>query len=117
MKIQIRATIFFICLLGAVLQACKSTKTVPDQQTTKEMLREKPGDSVTAKVSEGQTKEMPMASSKGYTETVPATEVSFDMVALPGGSFVMGSPESEANRKSDEGPQKEIELDPFYMGK
>ncbi len=105
MKIQIRATILFICLLGAVLQACKSTKTVPDQQTANEMLREKPVDSLSTR------------SSEGYTETVPATEISFDMVAVPGGSFVMGSPESEANRKSDEGPQKEIELDSFYMGK
>ncbi|MBC7000256.1 SUMF1/EgtB/PvdO family nonheme iron enzyme [Cytophaga sp. FL35] len=57
------------------------------------------------------------SNANGYTETVPATEVSFDMVAIPAGSFMMGSPESEANRKADEGPQKNVELDAFYMGK
>ena len=28
----------------------------------------------------------------------------------------MGSPEGEEDRKTDEGPQVEIEVEPFYMG-
>jgi len=53
----------------------------------------------------------------GFTEHIPATEVDFEMVLVPEGSFLMGSPESETGRKKDEGPQKEVVLDSFYMGK
>lgn len=54
---------------------------------------------------------------KNYTEYIPGTGVSFEMVAIPGGSFVMGSPENEAFRKDDEGPQREVSLKPFFMGR
>ncbi|HUH47867.1 MAG TPA: SUMF1/EgtB/PvdO family nonheme iron enzyme [Arenibacter sp.] len=52
-----------------------------------------------------------------FTEEIPMTDISFDMVLIPEGSFMMGSPASEANRKTDEGPMKEVSLDAFYMGK
>jgi formylglycine-generating enzyme required for sulfatase activity len=39
------------------------------------------------------------------------------MVPIKGGKFLMGSPAGEANRKDDEGPQHNVELDPFWMGK
>src|SRR5690606_7503339 len=52
-----------------------------------------------------------------YTETIPLTDISFDMVLIPEGSYMMGSPASEANMKADEGPMKEVALDAFYMGK
>ena len=38
------------------------------------------------------------------------------MVAIPGGTFVMGSPEDEKGRNADEGPQHPVELKPFWMG-
>lgn len=56
-------------------------------------------------------------SSEGYTESIPGTDIGFDMVLLPAGSFLMGSPESEADHKPDEGPQKEVTLDAFFIGK
>ncbi len=43
--------------------------------------------------------------------------VSLEMVWIPGGTFQMGSPESESGRDSDEGPVHEVELDGFWMGK
>jgi formylglycine-generating enzyme required for sulfatase activity len=52
-----------------------------------------------------------------YTDTITGTEVSFDLVPIPGGKFRMGSPEGEAGRKPDEGPQREVEIAPFWMGK
>ena len=52
-----------------------------------------------------------------FTENIPVTDVSFEMVLIPEGEFKMGSPESQANRKADEGPVKNVELDAFYMGK
>lgn len=54
---------------------------------------------------------------KAYTETIPGTEVTFDMVAIPGGTFTMGSPATEAGRREDEGPQHEVKIAPFWMGK
>ena len=52
-----------------------------------------------------------------YTETIPDTQVTFDMVPVPAGTFVMGSPEGEAGREADEGPQHTVKLPAFYMGK
>ncbi|MHC4120675.1 MAG: formylglycine-generating enzyme family protein [Planctomycetota bacterium] len=53
-----------------------------------------------------------------YVDTVKTandTEISFKMVPIPAGEFTMGSPEGEADRKDDEGPQFKVRLDPFYM--
>ena len=40
-----------------------------------------------------------------------------DMVAIPGGTFVMGSPNTEAERFDNEGPQQTVNIPPFFMGK
>ncbi len=40
-----------------------------------------------------------------------------EMVALPGGTFFMGSPESEDRRRSEERPQREVRIKPFAIGK
>jgi len=50
-----------------------------------------------------------------FTEKIPNSPVSFRMVAIPGGKFMMGSPEDEPFRKDDEGPVREVELSPFFM--
>jgi formylglycine-generating enzyme required for sulfatase activity len=52
-----------------------------------------------------------------YTETIPETQMAFDMVPVPAGTFEMGSPEGEAGRQADEGPQHTVKLPAFYMGK
>jgi formylglycine-generating enzyme required for sulfatase activity len=57
------------------------------------------------------------AAHKNYTETVPGSKVSFDMVAIPGGTFVMGSPPNEPGRGADEGPQHPVQVRPFWLGK
>jgi formylglycine-generating enzyme required for sulfatase activity len=44
-------------------------------------------------------------------------EVSFEMIPIPGGKFKLGSPETEKGRNKDEGPQVEVEIEPFWMGK
>lgn len=51
-----------------------------------------------------------------FTETVPGTPASISMIAIPGGEFMLGSPEDEPLRKSDEGPQKNVRISPFFMG-
>ncbi|HEX8201526.1 MAG TPA: SUMF1/EgtB/PvdO family nonheme iron enzyme [Isosphaeraceae bacterium] len=54
---------------------------------------------------------------KPYAEAIPGTEISFQMVPIPGGQFLMGSPESEADRSEDEGPRHPVRVAPFWMGK
>ncbi|HYN77776.1 MAG TPA: SUMF1/EgtB/PvdO family nonheme iron enzyme [Lamprocystis sp. (in: g-proteobacteria)] len=39
------------------------------------------------------------------------------MIAVPGGCFLMGSPETEAERDRDEGPQHEVCIKPFELAK
>ncbi len=51
-----------------------------------------------------------------YEITLPGTQVIFSMVPVPAGNFSMGSPDSEPNRKPDEGPQKKVQIDAFWMG-
>jgi formylglycine-generating enzyme required for sulfatase activity len=54
---------------------------------------------------------------KPYVELIPGTGQKFEMVPIPGGTFVMGSPTTEAKRSDDEGPQHEVAIAPFWMGK
>lgn len=51
-----------------------------------------------------------------FTETVPGTAASISMIAVTGGEFLMGSPENEPFRNSDEGPQKKVRVSDFFMG-
>jgi formylglycine-generating enzyme required for sulfatase activity len=53
-----------------------------------------------------------------YIETVKTangTEISFRMVPIAGGIFMMGSPDGEPNRAEDEGPAHQVRVDPFYV--
>src|SRR5438132_10740322 len=54
---------------------------------------------------------------KGYTEKMPGGQMTFDMVPIPGGSYMMGSPDAEPGRSKDEGPQHPVTVRPFWMGK
>jgi formylglycine-generating enzyme required for sulfatase activity len=61
-------------------------------------------------------KEKTEAEMKPYTNVIPGSEVAYAMTPIPGGEFVMGSPDSEADRKADEGPQIKVKVSPFWMG-
>lgn len=50
------------------------------------------------------------------TVVIPGTRVSFEMVLLPGGTFMMGSKPEERFRENNEG-YHEVTLDGFWMGK
>jgi formylglycine-generating enzyme required for sulfatase activity len=52
-----------------------------------------------------------------YEQAIPGSDVVFTMVPVPGGTFRMGSPAGEADRAEDEGPQIEVEVEPFWMGR
>ncbi|MGK7874432.1 MAG: SAV_2336 N-terminal domain-related protein [Xenococcaceae cyanobacterium] len=51
-----------------------------------------------------------------YTETLP-NGVTLKMVAIPGGTFLMGSSEKEEGRYEYESPQHKVTVQPFFMGK
>ncbi len=55
--------------------------------------------------------------SERYFETVPGTNIKIEMVPIPAGIFVMGSPASESGRLEDEGPQHETRIRAFWMSK
>lgn len=53
---------------------------------------------------------------EAYEQKIEGTSVTIKMVPVKGGEFLLGSPASEKGRKADEGPQKKVKIDPFWMG-
>jgi formylglycine-generating enzyme required for sulfatase activity len=52
-----------------------------------------------------------------YSAKVPETVATYHMVPIEGGEFLMGSPDSEPDRQENEGPQANVKVSPFWMGK
>lgn len=50
-----------------------------------------------------------------YVQTLPGTQLTIPMAAVPGGRYTMGSPQGEVGRDGDEDPQREMEIAPFWM--
>lgn len=69
-----------------------------------------------ASVSEDANFPLTVTGFQSYTETIPGTDVKFRLVALPGGTFQMGSPDSEPYRRSDEGPAHAVTVSRFWIG-
>ena len=53
---------------------------------------------------------------KVYVEKLSDT-VSFEMLPIPGGTYLMGSPDTEKGRSDNEGPQHLVTVKPFWMAK
>lgn len=51
-----------------------------------------------------------------YTQVITGSNQTYPMVAIPGGTFRMGSPATEKGRKPDEGPQHTVIIEPFWIG-
>jgi formylglycine-generating enzyme required for sulfatase activity len=56
------------------------------------------------------------AAMQAYTNTIPGSKVSYSMLPIPGGEFVMGSTPDEAGHRADETPQVRVQVAPFWMG-
>ncbi len=54
---------------------------------------------------------------KAYEEVIEHTDTKIAMLPIPGGTYLMGSPEAEEGRQDSEGPQREVEISPFWMAK
>lgn len=57
------------------------------------------------------------AEMRPYTDVIANGDVTFTMLPIRGGKFLMGSPAGESGRNEDEGPQHEVQIEPFWMGK
>lgn len=69
-------------------------------------------DSIHAKIA---AQPQPAGPMRGYTTRIPATEVSFQMVPVPGGEFLMGTLDTERGHKKDEAPVHAVRIEPFWM--
>jgi formylglycine-generating enzyme required for sulfatase activity len=63
------------------------------------------------------TSKLDEAAMKDYVSKIPKTGVPYDMVAIRGGEFLMGSPPDEPKRSGDEGPQVQVKISPFWMAR
>ena len=54
---------------------------------------------------------------EAFQEVFVAEPGGYQLVRIPGGVFMMGSPESETARMDREGPQHEVKVSDFFMGR
>jgi formylglycine-generating enzyme required for sulfatase activity len=57
------------------------------------------------------------ATHRPYRERLPGTDLDLDMVAVPAGEFLIGSPDREKGRRADEGPHRRAKVRAFWMSK
>ena len=50
-----------------------------------------------------------------FVQKVEGTDVSFKMVPVLAGTFLMGSEDKETGRDTDEGPRHEVKVEAFFM--
>ncbi|MFO0923553.1 MAG: formylglycine-generating enzyme family protein [Pirellulales bacterium] len=51
-----------------------------------------------------------------YSTKIPGTEVSFEMIPIPGGVALIGNP-SDASDRAEESPQIRVAIEPLWVGK
>ena len=52
-----------------------------------------------------------------YRLHIPDLEIEIDMIPIRGGTFLMGSAETDPEGRNDEGPQVRVTVEPFWMAK
>lgn len=94
-------TLSVLCLAVLVSNVC-ADETVG-------ISKDKPAEGPSVKVADGYM--VP------YTSKIPGTDIEFEMVPVPGGTFLLGSPDGEDDRNDDEGPQVKLTVDPMWVAK
>lgn len=85
------------------------------QQPNEQGLKLQPIEVVTVN-SYGQVTQRDQCIARYFTEDL-GNNVTLDMAAIPGGTFIMGAPETEERSFDSERPQHRITIQPFFMGK
>jgi formylglycine-generating enzyme required for sulfatase activity len=110
--VSLRIAVALACLLAATLGLGAPAAYARDDTTvagTAGIVAQPPADGRSVQVDGGYM--VP------YTETIPGTDVTFEMVPIPDGEFMLGSPAEEADRAEDEGPQARVKVEPFWIGR
>ena len=92
-----------ICLLVLLTSICTAEEKLPLG-----IVLEKPDEGPSVKTEVGYM--VP------YETVIPGTDVKYKMIPVAGGVATIGSPEMEADRQDQEGPQFEVEISPFWIG-
>jgi formylglycine-generating enzyme required for sulfatase activity len=98
---------FFANFIAAILTAGPAGNAISQETKT-------PGNNAIAIPEADASKEDQM---KRYVELIEHSQAKIEMLPIPGGTFKMGSPDTQADRKADEGPVREVKIDPFWMAK
>jgi formylglycine-generating enzyme len=106
---HIRNIVTFACIFATATAASCTTIAKEPPAATPGIVTEQPADGRFVKVDGGYM--VP------YTETIPGADVAFEMIPIAGGEFLMGSPDGEAERADDEGPQVRVKVEPFWAAK
>lgn len=110
-KLELVQTTDYTAVLDAskppIATSFSTSSTPPSLQTTQFEV-------VTLDV-KGQIQSVDALSAPQYTEAL-GEDISLAMVAIPSGSFLMGSAATEVSRHKFEGPQHQVEVPSFYMG-
>ncbi|MBD2122356.1 SUMF1/EgtB/PvdO family nonheme iron enzyme [Trichocoleus sp. FACHB-262] len=112
----------------AILSALEASET--NRTTTVETMFQQQAIAISASVSAGLEERLEFSDSKGnqlkarrrshevqfFVE--PLTQnIKIEMMLVPAGVFLMGSPEDELERQAREGPQHEVRVGSLFMGK
>jgi sulfatase modifying factor 1 len=103
--LRVVAASFWFALFAAVLPAARSVADEPQLG----VAAERPSSGPTVKIRGGYM--------TAYAETIPGTEILFEMMPIPGGRFRLGSPTNETGHSRSEGPQVTIEVPAMWVGK
>ncbi|MDA0659694.1 MAG: SUMF1/EgtB/PvdO family nonheme iron enzyme [Planctomycetota bacterium] len=96
---------------GVSLQAKPKASSAPATPDTIELVAQ-----IHALITQT-SKQQSASEMENYEGTIPKTGAKYQMVAIAGGTFQMGSRNEEPHRKPDEGPPMDVTIDPFWMGK
>ena len=92
------------CLIAAGEEALPNANLLPTTKAIYELIRKK---------ADLEEKEM-----KAYKDKVSlAEDAEIEFLPIPAGEFLLGSPANETDRAADEGPQRKIKIEPFWMAK
>ncbi len=106
-----RLTILGLCIAISLLPGRTGGAEVPN------VMRTPPVAWLPAPVSVPNAEAQSEDEMKPYRELISDTKVGFDMAPIPGGRFVMGSPAKEPGRSKSESPQRDVQIEPFWMGR
>jgi formylglycine-generating enzyme required for sulfatase activity len=88
----------------------------PEEALDPNLLRQFEFDVVTVDV-RGDESRRETKTASYFVEPLGTGVPPLELVAIPGGDFLMGSPQQEKQRSDAEGPQHRVEVPPFFMGK